>query len=185
MRDRARDPAAPAARPGVPFLRALYPGPDPPARPWPQLPGVAHARSPGAPVPQQPLPRAAATPPAHVTLAPLFPSVRSLGPRLSRGVGGRAALSVSLVCLSRQPGVSSREAGAGLPSWAASLAGFGSAGGMGPASFVVRATSWKAHINCKSPLKTFGGGLSLAFFLGPRSPAGRDAEVGPVTRAAF
>lgn len=43
--------------------------------------------------------------------------------------------------------------------------------GNGPrASFVVRGTSWKAHINCKSPLKTFGGGLSLAFFF--FSPSG-------------
>lgn len=31
---------------------------------------------------------------------------------------------------------------------------------------MVRGTSWKAHINYKSLLKTFRGGLSLAFFSG-------------------
>lgn len=166
MHGRARDPEVPAARPGVSFLRALYSGPDLPARPRPQRPGVAHAPGPGAPEPPQPLPLAAATPPAHVTLAPLFPSVRSLGPRLSRRVGGRAGgratRSVPLVSLGRHPGLSSRETGALMGCepgrvWICP--------GNGPrASFVVRGTSWKAHINCKSPLKTFGGGLSLAFF---------------------
>lgn len=93
---------------------------------------------------------------------------------LAEWAGGRATRSVPLVSLGRHPGLSSRETGALMGCepgrvWICR--------GNGPrASFVVRGTSWKAHINCKSPLKTFGGGLSLAFFffflpLGPQKPS--------------
>lgn len=85
------------------------PGPGSAARRRPQHPGVAHA-----PAPPQPLPRAPATPPAHVTLAPLFPQRRLPGTSpFSRS--GLAALSVPVVSLGGQPRLSSsRGAGAGL-----------------------------------------------------------------------
>jgi hypothetical protein len=65
-----------------PLLRTLSSGRDPPSRPGPCTP----------PAPLPPPHRchflgAAATPPAHVTLAPLFARVDSLGPRLAQGAG--------------------------------------------------------------------------------------------------
>lgn len=123
-------PRGPRRLPGRPFPQGPDPGPDLPARPRPQRPGMAHAPGPGRPRPAAaPSPRAGDAPgPRH---ARAIVSQRPLAgtPPFSRS--GRAAILRSPLCLCRQPGLrSSRDAGAGLPSWAASPAGFGSALGM-------------------------------------------------------
>lgn len=199
---RASEPAGEAARrsarprgscrpPGASFPQGPHPGPDPPARLWPQHPGVAHAPGPAAPARPQPLPRAAATPPAHVTLAPLFPRRRLAGtPPFSRS--GPAPLSVPsrVSCSGKdggQPRLRSRRgAGAGLLPGTESLVGSGPSRGMAREPVLWCAALPEMLIAIASrPQKTFGGGLSLAFFLGSPKPRWAICHLGPVTTALW
>lgn len=108
--------------------------------------------------------------------------VGSLGPRLSRGAGQRHSLS-PVVPLGGQPRLRSRrEAGAGLLPGTASLVGSGPRRGMShePVLWCAALPETLTAIASR-PQKTFGGGLSLAFFLGPPKPRRAICHLGPVT----
>lgn len=171
MRGGARDPAAPRRPPGRPFPQGPLPQPGSAhaptasaprggARPWPRAP--PSSRSPFLARRRRPRPTSCSRHcfPASARWDPAFPAEWAGGalgsPRLSRQAawpqffsrGGRGAPLMGC-----EPG----------RVWICPRNG-------SRASFVVRGTSWKAHISCKSPLKTFAGGLSLALFLGPPKP---------------